>query len=137
MYSVLNQREKDGVSFTLAEYNRRFGKSGVDDPNLFVHLGDNPDRYLCWSAVSKRIPTFRTGAGKVYCPHRELWLLPKDRLACLGYPVVESMARSMGVPGLPVADVPRAAAIAGNAFHFGCVAIIQLTALACFTLIDQ
>ena len=31
----------------------------MDDNDLFLHLGDNPQKYLCWSASSRRVPTFR------------------------------------------------------------------------------
>ena len=134
MYPALNEREQRGVEYTLNEYERRYGVSGQSDPNLFVHLGDNPNSWLCWTGVSNQMPTFRTGSGKYWNPHREVWLLPKDRLACLGFPVAESMATSMGVPGVPVADQFRAAAIAGNAFHFCTVAIVQLVALSCFKI---
>ena len=139
MKFLLNDRERAGLTHTLSEYYRRFGSSGMDDENLFVHLGDNPQSWLCWSGTSGRIPTFRTGSGKFYNPHHEVWLLSKDKLACLGFPVVESMAISMGLPGLPVADQLRASSVAGNSFHFASVAVVHLVAMSCFSYrrVDQ
>ena len=135
MKFLLNEREQRAAQWCLDEYARRFGRDGKHDPDLVVHLGDNPASYLCWSGHSGRLPTFRTGSGKYYSPFREAWMLPRDKLAALGLPVTPSMARQMSVPGLEVADSLRAASIAGNSFHFGNVAVVHLVALSCFAYI--
>ena len=134
MKHLLNDREISGVDFVCDKYFERFGRHCVDDPDLIVHLGDNPWSYLCWSGTSGKIPTMRTGAGFFYCPHREAWLLPKDKLAALGFPVTKDVALAMGVRTIPIADSFKAAAIAGNSFHFCTVAIVQLVALSCYQM---
>lgn len=137
MKFLLNKRERNGVRFTCDKFQSRFHKSAESDTNLIVHLGDNPHTYLCWSAVSGKVPTFRTGNGKMYSPYRQQWLLPKDKLTCLGLPVTKQMALAMGVPSVPVADRLRAASISGNSFHFGSVCLVHLVALSCYQMIED
>lgn len=134
MRYLLNQRELEGLQFTESLYRERFHDEAVNDEDLFVHLGDNPARFLCWSAVSGRVPTFRTGSGFIYSPARDQYLLPRDKLACSGFPVDNTVAASMGVPMIPIADRFRAGSIAGNSFHFTTVAVVQMVALSCYRL---
>lgn len=133
MKFALNSREREAVDWALAEYTRRFGVRGEEDPDLFIHLGDNPRNFLCWSATSGKLPTYRTGSGLFWNPHRELWLLPRDKLSSLGLPVTETMAKAMKVPGLPMVDGARASSVVGNSFHFCTVAIVHMVALSCYT----
>ena len=134
MKYLLNKREADALEYACDLYNRRFGKDAKRDPDLFIHLGDNPSKYLCWSATSGKIPTFRTGSGFIYNPRQDVWLLPKEKLACLGFPVTPETALGMGVATVPIADAFRASSIAGNSFHFTTVAVVQLVALSCYRL---
>ena len=82
----------------------------------------------------KKIPTFRRNNGKMYHVKSQSWLTPKDRLACLGYPVTEQTATAMGVPVIPVKDRLRAGSVAGNSFHFATAACVQLVALSCYKM---
>lgn len=56
----------------------------------------------------------------------------REKLASLGFPVTPEVAKSMGVPELPIKDRSRAAAISGNSMSFSTAAIVQLITLACF-----
>ena len=129
---LLNARERRGLRFVCRLYSQRFGRCARQDRNLFVHLGDNPQKYLCWSAVSNSIPTFRRGSGRMFHPATGVWMTPRDKLAALGMPVTPGTSCSMGVPILPVADISRASSIAGNSFHFATAAVVQLVALTCY-----
>ena len=131
MKYLLNDRESRGVRFTLRRYRQDYQACPEEDEDLFVFLGDNPEKRLCWSARSARIPTFRTNSGKMYHPATESWMTPKDKLAALGLPVTPETAITMGVPMLPVMDTLRAASIAGNSFHFSTAAVVQLVMLCC------
>ena len=132
LHYLLNDRELRGLSYVCRLYKATFGREATKDPDLFVHLGDNPEKYLNWSARSGKIPTFRRTSGKMYHPQSETWLSPRDKLACLGFPVVPQAAVSMGVPVLPVLDNRRAHSIAGNSFHFATASVVQLVALCCY-----
>ena len=69
-----------------------------------------------------------------YNPFKDCWLLPKDKLACLGFPVTPEISAAMSVPTVPIADHFHAASIAGNSFHFSTVAVVQMVALACYRI---
>ena len=133
---MLNDREARALRFACREYRQRYGRQPEEDPDLFVYLGDNPEKRMCWSAVSQRIPTFRTGNGFMYNPHGRRWMTPTDKLAALGFPVTAECAFAMGVPTIPVADVMRASSVAGNSFHFSTAAVVQLIALSCHRLVS-
>ena len=129
MKSLLNERETQALSVACGMYKNRFGTDAKEDPNLFIHLGDTPPKFLCWSAVSGKIPTFRCSSGFLYHPASDVWLTPREKLAALGFPVTTDVATSMGVPMIPVADSGRASSVAGNSFHFCSAAVVALVAL--------
>lgn len=135
--SLLNKREVKGVRYTIQAYKKRIGPYPRSDDDLFVFLGDSPKSRLCWSAVSKRVPTYRRNGGKMFHLKSQSWLTGKDRLASLGFPITESTAMSMGVPVIPVQDQFRAASVAGNSFHFCTAAVVQLVALSCYRLVGN
>ena len=133
-YYVLTEREKRAAKYASKLYRTKFRRDPEKADNLFIHLGDNPWKFLCWSGVSGRLPTFRTSSGKLWNPKRKVFLTPKDKLAALGLPVTPQVALAMGLPVLPIADSLRASAVAGNSFHFSCSTVVQLVALGCYRL---
>ena len=132
---LLNQREQ--VKTLDAEYEKRFWRKAVQDPDLVYFLGDNAKFTKAWSATSRAIPTFRTAGGKHWFRRQGRWLVTADKLACLGFPVTEETAACMGVRQLlssdPVRDGPKGAKFTGNAMHFMNASIILLVALCCFS----
>ena len=137
MKSLLNEREQTALKVACDIYRERFGREPTEDPNLFIHLGDTPPRFLCWSAISGKIPTFRTSSGFLYHPAAEVWLTPREKLAALGFPVTVDVAESMGVPMVPVADSGRASSVAGNSFQFCSAAVVAMVALCCHKDIES
>ena len=129
---LLNQREAQGVKYAIARYKQRVGPYPERDDDLIVFLGDTPANRLCWTATSRRIPTYRRNGGKMWHVRSKSWMSSRDKLASLGFPVTESMATSMGVPAIPIQDQLRASSVAGNSFHFATAACVQLIALCCF-----
>ena len=114
---------------------RRFGSSASQGPDLILHLGDSAARGS-WSAVSGRIPTFRTGGGKFWVANKNRWLTGREKMCALGLPVTVETAAAMGVPLLQVNDTSRAHAVSGNSMHFSTVGVIQLVALSCFAKVE-
>ncbi|CAE7440779.1 unnamed protein product, partial [Symbiodinium necroappetens] len=131
---LLTTREQAALQEYEAEYRRRYAKDPSADKNLVLFLGDNPSYSLIWSAVSKRIPTLRMNSrtGLLWLPSRNRWMVARERLATLGWPVTLDMASGMGAPLVEARDYLRAAELAGNAMSLPCVALAQLIALACF-----
>ncbi|CAE8613070.1 unnamed protein product [Polarella glacialis] len=132
---LLNDRELDAIEQLCKAYEDRFEEKAINDCNLVFFLGDNPGWAKTWSAVSKRIPTYRrnSSSGKMWYPSRGRWLTHAERLGSLSLPVRMSMANAMGVCPAPIVDPKRAAQMAGNAMSFQTCAIIQMVALSCFT----
>ena len=116
-------------------YKKEFGLDATSDPDLVVFLSDNPDSgWKTWSATSGRIPTFRRNvkSGLLWSPCYKRFMVAKEKLAAMGWPVTDNMATAMGCNPVPAADIMRAADLAGNAMHFTTVAAAQLVALSCF-----
>ena len=131
---LLLPREQTALQVYEAEYMRRYGVPASTDKDLVVFLGSDPTVSLTWSAVSKAIPTQTTGArsGKFWVPALRRWLVGRERLAAMGWPVTDAAAGAMGCPIIPTRDVMRCSLLAGNAMHFNTVALAQLLALSCF-----
>ena len=70
--------------------------------------------------------------GLTWSASESRWITGRERLLTLGFPVTETVAANMGTWQIPVKDVQRASLVAGNAMHFGVVAMIELTALSCY-----
>ena len=131
MRHLLNKREK-GVARALdLKYTERFNARPKEDKDLIYHLGDSAKR-MCWSAVSGKLPTLRMAGGILWVVRQNRILTAREKLASLGFPVTPDVANVMGVPELPLADVRRAAEVAGNAMHWGTVGVVQMVALSCF-----
>jgi len=79
---LLSKREKEAVASLGLEYHRRFRQDPCSDVDLVYFLGDDPAYTLNWSAVSKKIPTFRknAGTGKFWYPAFGRWLTSTEKL---------------------------------------------------------
>ena len=130
---LLTTREKESLQAYLKAYSQKFGDPSAD-PDLVVFLGDNGSSWKTWSATSGQIPTFRRNAktGLFWSPFLKRFMVAREKLATMGWPVSDCMATGMRCPIIPSHDVMRAADLAGNAMHFTTVATAQLLALTCF-----
>lgn len=132
MTSLLLTREKKVVSHLMQKYRNLWRRDPKKDKDLFMYLGDNPRNRVTWTAVSRKISTFRVGCGKHWHCASNRWLTGREKLACLGYPVTPDAAHAMGCPVLPIRCTKRASQLAGNCMHFNNVAVMQLLCLSCF-----
>ncbi|CAE7355942.1 unnamed protein product, partial [Symbiodinium necroappetens] len=131
---LLSEAERRRLNRYVSDFQQKFGRDACQDRDLVVFLGDDPDKgWRTWSATSAAIPTFRRNVrtGLMWSPYWRRWLTPREKLAAMGWPVLPDMAAAMQCSVVPARDVFRAAALAGNAMHFNCVAWAQLLALAC------
>ncbi|CAE8617905.1 unnamed protein product [Polarella glacialis] len=129
---LLTDREEGCRQQYDSEYYRRFGKRPATNPDLCYYLRDEPSWSLTWSATSKRIPTYRTGSGKMWFPFYNRFIVSRDILASMGFPVSQSVALAMGVPQVPMRDPKRAGDLAGNAMHLTSCFMVQICGLVCF-----
>ena len=75
MLYLLNKRENGAVRYVKKLYRKRYKREASDDKDLVVFLGDNPRKFLCWSASSNRVPTLRMNTGKMFIVSKNRWLL--------------------------------------------------------------
>ena len=135
---LLTEREKRALQSYESSYLREFGEEAHLNPNLVVFLGDNGSTWKTWSAKSNQISTFRKNSktGLYWSPHLQRFMVAREKLAALAWPVTGTMAKAMCCGQIPSQDIHRAADLAGNAMHFTTVAVAQLLALACFRPLD-
>jgi hypothetical protein len=131
---LLTEREQAALLAYENAYRAEFSVEPSLDPDLVVFLGDDGVKWRTWSAKSHQIPTFRRNAktGLFWSPFLKRYLVSREKLAALGWPVSEHMAGPMRCKPIPTQDVIRATDLAGNGMHFPCVAIAQMLALCCF-----
>jgi hypothetical protein len=73
----MTKREKHAIRYIKNLYVKRYGKDPHANRNLVAFLGDNPEKFLCWSAPSGKIPTLRMNCGKMYIVSKNRWPLEK------------------------------------------------------------
>ena len=64
-------------------------------------------------------------------------MVAREKLCAFGWPIDQSMSRSMLTDPVPTQDILRAADLAGNAMHFTTCANAQLVALTCFRPLER
>ena len=95
---LLNTREMKQKELYEETYKTRYGRTASCDPDLVCHLGDNVKFTLSWSAASQSLPTLRRSSGKLWIPYLSRWMVPRERLASLAFPVTQGSADVLGVP---------------------------------------
>ena len=128
---LLLPRELNAIREIKRKYRNKFKDAATNDKDLFIYLADSQTKKVTWSAISKRIPTFRTQSAKMWHMQSNVWLSSRGKLASLGFPVTPGTALAMDVPMVAVSDTIRAAKIAGNSFQFGAIGVMQFVALVC------
>lgn len=116
--------------------DREYARSGQtslpsSNPDLVYFLGDSL-KWKCWSAKSKKLPTFRRNAGLFVRRSSMRLLTPQDKLAALGFPVSQELANAMLVNQFPCLDLERSASHVGNGMHLQNCAVVLLVGLSCF-----
>jgi len=96
------------------QYMQRFAASSrgnaLADPDLVCNLGDNPaggwltwsappQRHGCTSSGIHRLPTLRRSWTLQWLPAYGRWLTGSERLALMGFPSTEPLARVYGLSG--------------------------------------
>ena len=126
---LLLDSENERLQKYRALWLSRRGVLPEQDMDCLVHLRDNPDKMLCWTA-SMRLPTLRRSMGLIYHPATQTILTGRERLVAQGWPVLEDQADAAGFryefPG-----VARASMYADNGFHIPSYGIWLAVCLAC------
>lgn len=132
VFKLLNRREQTLVAGLDAAYRDLYHVSPTTNPNLVYFLGDRLEWGKTWSAHSGKLPTFRRNKGFYLLRNGMKIMSPTDKLAALGWPVTQDIARSYGVTVFPSLDLKRGDLLAGNSMHLGNSSVVLLLGLACF-----
>jgi site-specific DNA-cytosine methylase len=137
-FYLLLEREQKAVRDSTRMWKEKYPdqKDPSEDPSCIFHIGDNPLKRLVWSAGGT-IPTFRRGGGFYWMPYYRRWILPKERLALMGFPVYPDLAKASGVPVMEIEDQRKAKMMAGNAMHLANAGAILAVTLACVQVVND
>ena len=111
----------------LAKYRMDALAAGVPGEACIFDLSQNPGR----GRPQSGIPPFRRSGGRYWSDARGRWLLPRERMAAMGYAVYPDLASIAAVP-LDSAAAQAPAFTVGNAMHVanvGCVIVCALLAV--------
>ena len=75
-------------------------------------LGQN----VGWSGRKAKIPTFRTNTALLWSRELRRWMTKKERLACMGFPVYDTLALAARVPVDSITATAPLSSV-GNAMH--------------------
>ena len=88
-------------------------------------LSDTPQYKTGSNAVT--LPTLRQRKGRWWSPMHRRWMLPREKAACMGFPVYDDLAAASRTK-LDKLTVEHAGFI-GNAMHVANVGVVMLAAM--------
>ena len=117
----------------IARYSDRWTKARgsipADDAHCVFDLSITPE--FRGVHVGDVLPTMRRRAAAWWSPSRSRWMLPREKAACMGFPVYDDLARAARVP-LDIETIGLIAGNAcpiGNAMHVANVGVVMLAAM--------
>ena len=102
-------------------------RHGLVPPGVCYDLTQSP-AYLGHAYLG--VLTLRRASSRMWSPREGCWLLPRERLAIMGFPVFRDLADAALVPEDAVSLNGPASAV-GNAMHVASVGAILAVALVC------
>lgn len=120
-------------------WQERTGRDPAAEAELVFNLGDNPDGGWCtWSAPALgssvfQVPTFRRNWTVLWLPALRRWLTQKERLALMGFPSYEPLARAYGTTTMHFTRDECKQAL-GNCMHVANIGAWQAVVAACVRL---
>ena len=102
-------------------------RHGLVPPGVCYDLGQSPT----WIGHAfLGVPTLRKASSRIWSPREGRWLLLRERLAVMGFPVFRDLVDAALVPEDAVSLNGPASAV-GNAMHVASVGAILAVALVC------
>ena len=132
-FYLLNPFEKDRLKRYIRKWKLLHGQDPRSDANAIFHLQDDPDVRTCWSS-SGHFPSLRKSMGILWHAQSETTILPRERLALMGWPVYPMLAEAAGITPFNFPDLKRASRYAGNAYHVSMYGVWMAVCLACVRL---
>ena len=133
MTAVLTEPERQRLCEYGTLWAGRFGSSMHREPDLLVHLGDNPAAgFAKWSVPVKgkfMLPTLRKTWKVMWCPYRSRWMTIGERALAMGFPAYRELQIRCGlfVPAFQW----HQRNLLGNSMHLACIGVWQACVAAC------
>ena len=123
--SLLTAPQAKSLDRYTALWQQKHKQHPEDAPACVFDLGDTPE--FKGLPLMRQLPTIRRRRSVWWSPSRERWMLPREKAACMGFPVYDDLARRARVP-LDVSTVACADAV-GNAMHVANVGVVLLATM--------
>lgn len=125
---LLTEHQLGALEAHRERYVALHGTDPAQDACCTVDLSQSAARQR--SVSRERLATFRRNSGRIWSTAWRRWLVPRERAACMGYPVYGELAAAAGVEVDTAVEQGPLYAI-GNAMHvanLGCVLMTCLVA---------
>ena len=106
-------------------WQRKHGSPPEESAACVFDLSDTPQYKTGSNAVT--LPTLRQRRGRWWSPMHRRWMLPREKAACMGFPVYDDLAVASRTK-LDKLTVEHASFI-GNAMHVANVGLVMLVAM--------
>lgn len=103
----------------------KFGSNPEESANCVFDLGDSPS--YKGLRIRPTLPTLRRRNSILWSPSRGRWMLPREKAACMGFPVYSDLAR-VAMVDFDQATVDCLGAL-GNAMHVANVGTVVLAVM--------
>jgi site-specific DNA-cytosine methylase len=124
---LLTMDQQSSLAGFEMRWRERAGRDARQRPECLFDLGDTP-KYKSGLPQTNALPTARRRESPWWSPSRGRWMLPREKAACMGFPVYDDLARRALVPVDSLTAGCPASAV-GNAMHVANVGLVILSTM--------
>ena len=136
-YDTLTEFEKTNYIGYRNGWKSRTGQEwSSDNPNIVCVLGQNPKRRWSATSVKGRLPGLMHASSnrRIWSGRLRRWLLAKEKLGIMGWPVLPEVAQAYGTRILDWRTLHGAHELIGNGMHVPNLLLVMVSALACASI---
>ena len=126
--NALTEPQQGYLAILSKQWQRKHGVAPDSSQRCVFDLGDSP-LYKA-PGDGAMLPTLRKRSTPWWSPQRGRWMTPREKAACMGFPVYPDLARAARVAVDEITGRDSTAASIGNAMHVASVGLVILAALA-------
>ena len=123
---LLTEPQRSALIKFEARWLKHHGRPASSSPECMFDLGDSAE-YKQGLPRTSSLPTIRRRASIWWSPSRGRWMTPREKAACMGFPVYDDLARAALVDrdDLTAEQLPAI----GNAMHVASVGLVLLATM--------
>ena len=125
----LTLEQQSYIARYTALWTKAHGSAPAEAAHCLFDLSVTPEFHGV--SVGGVLPTMRHRAAVWWSPSRSRWMLPREKAACMGFPVYDDLARAARVPldTETIGHIAGNASPIGNAMHVANVGVVMLAAM--------